>query len=110
LHKSLAAETLAVEVLQVAGTRKEFLKLRGRNGIPIITRREGSILYMNKHKKQCNNIKSSVVQGMQLYKFKKILISNVVISKETILTQGYELPLNAFQLLASVDIIGFCNC
>jgi len=28
----------------------------------------------------------------------QILVSNMVISKETILTQGYEIPLNAFRL------------
>jgi hypothetical protein len=106
LHKWLAAETHAVEVLQVAGTRKEFPKLRGRTGIPLISRRDGQ----NKHKKQCISIKSSVVQGMQVQKFKKILVSNMVISKETIMTQGHELPLNAFHLLAPVDVTRFCNC
>jgi hypothetical protein len=41
----------------------------------------------------------SVVQGVKLKKFQKILISNVGMSEKKILTQGYELPLNAFQLL-----------
>jgi hypothetical protein len=31
----------------------------------------------------------------------------MVLSKKTILTQGYELPLNAFQLLASLAVIEF---
>jgi hypothetical protein len=35
---------------------------------------------------------------MKLQKFKKILIGNMVMSTETMLTYGYELPLNAFQL------------
>jgi hypothetical protein len=43
-------------------------------------------------------MKSSVVQGMKLQKFKNILLSYVVMSKDMIVTQGYELPLNAFQL------------
>jgi len=29
---------------------------------------------------------------------KKIIVSKMIVSKETILTQGYELPPNAFQL------------
>jgi len=41
---------------------------------------------------------SSVEQNIKIYKLRKILVSNVIISKETILTKGYELPLNAFQL------------
>jgi hypothetical protein len=40
----------------------------------------------------------SVVRGVELQKFRKILGSNVVISEKTILTQGYQLPLNAFPL------------
>jgi hypothetical protein len=41
---------------------------------------------------------SSIVQGVKFQKFKKILVSNMVMSRKTILTQGYELPLNAFKL------------
>jgi hypothetical protein len=40
----------------------------------------------------------AVVQGMKLQKLKKILVSNMVKSKEKILTHGYEFPLNAFRL------------
>jgi hypothetical protein len=43
-------------------------------------------------------IKCTVVQGTTLYKFKKIFVSDMVMSKETVLTYGYELALNAFQL------------
>jgi hypothetical protein len=42
---------------------------------------------------------------MQLYKFKKILLSKLVTGKETIVTQGYKIPPNALQLLASVDFL-----
>jgi len=38
------------------------------------------------------------MQGMKLYKLKKILVISTVVIRETILTQGYELPLNASQL------------
>jgi hypothetical protein len=39
-------------------------------------------------------MKSAIVQGVKLQKFKKNLRSNTVVSRETILTQGYELPLD----------------
>jgi hypothetical protein len=41
LHIWLAAETHPAEVLQVAVNRKEFLKLRGRNGISVLSGRDG---------------------------------------------------------------------
>jgi hypothetical protein len=41
-------------------------------------------------------MKPSIVQGVKLQKFKKNLTCNMVVSRETILTQGYELPLDAF--------------
>ena len=41
---------------------------------------------------------SSVVQGMELYKFEKILLRNMIIRKEAILTQDCKLPLNGSQL------------
>jgi hypothetical protein len=37
------------------------------------------------------------VQGMNLEKFKKTLLINMTISKEAILTQGYQLPLKGTQ-------------
>jgi hypothetical protein len=45
-------------------------------------------------------MKSSVVQVVKLQKLKKIFVSNMVMSKKKkkILTQGYELLLNAFKL------------
>jgi len=57
-----------------------------------------------------HEIKSSIVQSTKLLqstklsKFKEIPVCNVIISKETILTQGYQLALNAMQLLAAVDV------
>jgi hypothetical protein len=45
-------------------------------------------------------MKSSVVQGKKLQKFKKILVSNMVMSRKMILTQSYKLPLNAFNLFS----------
>jgi hypothetical protein len=39
----------------------------------------------------------SVVRVIKLCKFEKILVSDMGMRKETILTQGYELPLGAFQ-------------
>jgi len=47
------------------------------------------------------------VEGMKVYNFKKILVSNMVISKEMSLTQGYELPLTVCQLLESVNVMEF---
>jgi hypothetical protein len=43
-------------------------------------------------------MKPSVAQGMKLQKFKKTLVSKMVMSEKTILTQGHELLLNAVQL------------
>jgi len=43
---------------------------------------------------------------MKVYNFKKILESNMVISKEIILTQGYELPLCS-SFLESVNFMEF---
>jgi hypothetical protein len=40
------------------------------------------------------------MQGMELQRFKKNLISNMVVSRETILTQSNELPLDAFKLFS----------
>jgi hypothetical protein len=45
-------------------------------------------------------MKPSVVQGVKLQEFKKILVSNMVMSRKMILTQGYELPLNAFKIFS----------
>jgi hypothetical protein len=45
-------------------------------------------------------MKSSVMHGMKLQKFKENLISNMVVSRKTILRQGYELPLDAFKLFS----------
>jgi hypothetical protein len=44
---------------------------------------------------------------MKLQKFKKILICNIIISKEMIVTYGYSLPPNVLQLFAAVDVIEF---
>jgi hypothetical protein len=52
-------------------------------------------------------MKSSVVQGVELQRFNKILISNMVVSKKTILTQGYELRWLRSCFLASVAVIEF---
>jgi hypothetical protein len=43
LHTRLAAETHLAdgELLQVAANRKEFLKLRGRSRMPVVSTREG---------------------------------------------------------------------
>jgi hypothetical protein len=41
-------------------------------------------------------MKSYIVQGMKLQKFKKNLISNMVVGRETILARGCERPLDAF--------------
>jgi hypothetical protein len=41
---------------------------------------------------------------MQFKKAKEIPVSVTVMNKETIMTQSYELPLNAFQLS------GLCRC
>ena len=46
------------------------------------------------------------VPGMKVSKFKKILLSNMVMNKETILTQGYELLLNVFQLFGVTRCYG----
>jgi hypothetical protein len=46
-------------------------------------------------------MKSSIVRDMKLQKFKKNLISNMVMSRKTISAQGYELPLNAFKLFSA---------
>ena len=35
-------------------------------------------------------MESSVLQGIKLYKFKNVLVSDMVMSKGKILTQGYE--------------------
>jgi hypothetical protein len=46
----------------------------------------------------------SVVKCVKLQKFEKILLRK----KKTILTEGYELPLNAFQIFSvSKDVIEF---
>ena len=52
-------------------------------------------------------MKSAIMQGLKLQKFKENLVSNMVVSRETILTQVYELPLDAFEFLASVAVIEF---
>jgi hypothetical protein len=45
-------------------------------------------------------MKSSIAQDMKLQKFKKNITSNMVVSRETILTQGYELQLDTFKLFS----------
>jgi hypothetical protein len=45
-------------------------------------------------------MKPSIMQGMKLQRFKKNLISNMVVSRETILTQSNELPLDAFKFFS----------
>jgi hypothetical protein len=92
----LAKETLLGEgeVLLVAVKNGRFLTLQGSNLIPLVATRDG------RHFKpeQCIRVKCSVLQGKELQKLKEILSSNHVIGKEMILTQGWELLLNAFRL------------
>jgi hypothetical protein len=38
------------------------------------------------------------MQGMKVYNFKNLLVIKKVITKGTILKQGYEISLNAFQV------------
>ena len=38
------------------------------------------------------------LQSMKICKFKEIIVSNLVMSKETVVTEGYELAMNVFQL------------
>jgi hypothetical protein len=45
-------------------------------------------------------MKSAIMHGMKLQKFKKSLTSNMVVSTEMILTQSNELPLDAFKLFS----------
>jgi hypothetical protein len=46
---------------------------------------------------------NSVMQGMKLQKSKKILVSDLVMSTETRVTQGYELPLQPSSFSGSAD-------
>jgi len=58
----------------------------------------GNILNLNKQKQKIViRIKSSVVKSKKLKKLKEIPVSDIAMSKESTLTQSYELPLNAFQ-------------
>ena len=54
------------------------------------------------------NVESSITQVAKLYKnFQKIVVIIMVTRTEMILTQGYEILLNAIQILAAVDFMGF---
>ena len=101
LHTRLAAETYPVDgrLLHVATNREEFLKLRGKPRIPVICKRDRNILNLNKRKlKIVHPGEVFYCAGYKLQIFKKYFVRSMAVSTETVLTQGYQLPLNAFQL------------
>ena len=52
----------------------------------------------HRNAKQGMKINPPVVQEMGLQKLQEILMGNMIITKEMILTQRYAIPLNAFQI------------
>lgn len=66
-----------------------------KNSSSSLTTRDGRHFKPN----QCTEVNSFVVRGMELQKLKGILSSTLVRGKETVLTQGCDLLLNAFRLL-----------
>jgi hypothetical protein len=94
LYIRLTAETHQAEgqFLQATLKREESLKLLGSTRTPVISNRDRQHLKnLNEHKQKKIMYKQdlSTEQGTRFQIFNKILLKNMVMSKETILTQGY---------------------
>jgi len=105
LHKQLAAEKHVPgrQLLQVAVNRGTSLNLQGIIGITIICKSERDSVKQTTQYSSLQAV-SAVVQSVQLLKLNKILTSNMIIIRETILTLCYRLLLQTFLVFGSVDV------
>jgi hypothetical protein len=73
------------EIVHLAVNREEFVKLRGRTRIPVVSSNDGQQFKPEQtNEKLFFRMETFVLHGMELLKFEKILVSDVVMGEEII--------------------------